>query len=130
MSKVRYRTKDGNVYVYESTPHTDPVTGKPKPIRKYLGYEDKDGVFHESSGKRGRRGNPSPDAKTVEVNIDYKQRYEEAIRKLEDSQKRQESYVREIAEFQETVRVLKKKLKSYEKMAKAMYDLAADQSDM
>lgn len=56
MSKVRYYNKKANrILVYEYTPHTDPVTNKSKPIRKYIGYEDPiTHVFTASSGKPGR----------------------------------------------------------------------------
>ena len=56
MSLVKYHNKKlGRILVYEYTPHTDPVTNKSKPIRKYVGFEDPvTHVFTPSSGKPGR----------------------------------------------------------------------------
>ena len=56
MSLVKYHNKkSGRILVYEYTPHTDPVTNKSKPIRKYVGFEDPvTHVFTPSSGKPGR----------------------------------------------------------------------------
>ena len=63
MSKVRYYNKKSNrILVYEYTPHTDSVTNKSKPIRKYLGYEVPiTHVFTASSGKPGRPKKTSAD---------------------------------------------------------------------
>ena len=48
--------KSGRTYVYESTPHYDPVSKQQRPKRKYLGYLDpQTGELIPSAGKRGRR---------------------------------------------------------------------------
>lgn len=57
MSIVRYTNKKtGQVALYESTSHYDPVTKQSRPIRKYLGIEDPvTGELIPSTGKPGRK---------------------------------------------------------------------------
>lgn len=57
MTLVRHKDKkSGRVYVYESTPHYDPISKQQRPKRKYLGVEDPvTGEIIPSAGKRGRK---------------------------------------------------------------------------
>ncbi|MBQ9405871.1 MAG: hypothetical protein IJU37_03915 [Desulfovibrio sp.] len=57
MSIVKHTDKkSGRIYVFESTPHYDPVSKQQRPTKKYLGMLDPEtGELIRSSGKRGRK---------------------------------------------------------------------------
>lgn len=63
MSIVKYTNKNGTVYVYESTPHYDPITKQSRPTRKLIGKIDPQTGEIIPTGKRGR-----PSKKTISKN--------------------------------------------------------------
>ncbi len=101
MSIVKHTDKkSGRTYVYESTPHYDPVSKQQRPRKKYLGMLDPEtGELIQSSGKRGRKfgskNRPKPagsnTAKVMEEQLkSLSSRLHEVERTLQASQKETE----------------------------------------
>ena len=89
MSIVRYTDKKtGQVKLYESTSHYDPVTKQSRPSRKYLGIEDP--VTKElipSSGKPGRKKfseQKNMDKPKTAIGPDYRMLYENMKRERDE----------------------------------------------
>ena len=101
MSIVRYRSaKNGQILVYESTPHYDPVTQQNRPTRKYLGREDPEtGVFTPSSGRRGRPRETLEEEETPETDKapDYRALYEEKAEEVRQLQQELEALQNDLA---------------------------------
>lgn len=101
MSIVKHTDKKtGRIYVFESTPHYDPISKQQRPTKKYLGMLDPEtGELIPSSDKRGRKlgskNRPKPagsdTAKLREEELkSLSTRLREVERTLQDNQKETE----------------------------------------
>ena len=91
--------KSGRTYVYESTPHYDPVSKQQRPKRKYLGYLDpQTGELIPSAGKRGRRPgvkNVARSVPTPEPETELKDRIADLSAQIKEKEQRLSALLRE-----------------------------------
>ena len=108
-SIVRYRHKNGSVYLYEAESYYDPITHQSKSKRKYLGREDP--VTHQlipTTQKPGRPAKADPNTinSNPEANINYKQLYQDMERKCTATDKKLEVYASQIESLKKEVKEL------------------------
>ena len=117
MSIVKHTDKkSGRTYVYESTPHYDPVSKQQRPTKKYLGMLDPEtGELIPSSGKRGRKfgskNRPKPPAsetaKLMEEQLkSLSSRVQEVERSLKSSQVENEKLKRDLDICKKAIRAI------------------------
>ena len=117
MSIVKHTDKkSGRTYVYESTPHYDPVSKQQRPTKKYLGMLDPEtGELIPSSGKRGRKfgskNRPKPPAsetaKLMEEQLkSLSSRVQEVERSLKSSQVENEKLKKDLDVCKKAIRAI------------------------
>ena len=117
MSIVKHTDKkSGRTYVYESTPHYDPVSKQQRPTKKYLGMLDPEtGELIPSSGKRGRKfgskNRPKPPvsetAKLMEEQLkSLSSRVQEVERSLKSSQEENEKLKKDLDVCKKAIRAI------------------------
>ena len=117
MSIVKHTDKkSGRTYVYESTPHYDPVSKQQRPTKKYLGMLDPEtGELIPSSGKRGRKfgskNRPKPPAsetaKLMEEQLkSLSSRVHEVERSLKSSQVENEKLKKDLDICKKAIRAI------------------------
>ena len=117
MSIVKHTDKkSGRTYVYESTPHYDPVSKQQRPTKKYLGMLDPEtGELIPSAGKRGRifgsKNRPKPPAsetaKLMEEQLkSLSSRVQEVERSLKSSQVENEKLKKDLDVCKKAIRAI------------------------